>query len=269
MSMPQTDFDVVPAPAKRGRKLGGRNKPNHRAGRPRKPPEQFAPSVWENGRAEISVLEKHFTEALAKNSSHCAIAFAIRDAVPDARHIAVDLQTIRWTNPKRGVRYCFLTPAAAQHNVIIPFDQGDREACKPVTFRMKPAFITRSGAKRTHTPEPEQLRGTGLKVADEQPHLPPNRASGEAVRAFVSEVIGGPVEAPPDWQERNRARSAQIVNGSEAEAHEASKKRKPRQKRARISQTKPDGTIPVTLGGKLPPHSVLSRREFGLRQLRK
>jgi hypothetical protein len=130
-----------------------------------------------------------------------------------------------------------LTPAVAQHSVIIPFDQGDKEACKPVTFRMKPAFITRTGAKRNHTPEPEQLKGTGLRVADEQPHIPPpNRAS-------------------PDWQERNKARSAQIINGSEAEAKPV---RKPRVARAKVSATKPDGSIPVTLGGKLPPVSVLS-----------
>ena len=77
------------------------------------------------------------------------------------------------------------------------------------------------------------------------------------------------MEAPPDWQERNKARSAQIVNGSEAEAHKEPKQRKPRQPRAKISQTKLDGSIPTTLGGKLPPVSVLSRREFGLRALRR
>jgi hypothetical protein len=36
-----------------------------------------------------------------------------------------------------------------------------------------------------------------------------------------------------------------------------------------ISATKLDGSIPTTLGGKLPPVSVLSRREFGLRALRR
>jgi hypothetical protein len=33
-------------------------------------------------------------------------------------------------------------------------------------------------------------------------------------------------------------------------------KRKPRVARAKISATKPDGTVPTTLGGKLPPVSV-------------
>jgi hypothetical protein len=105
------------------------------------------------------------------------------------------------------------------------------------------------------------LKDVGLRVAKDQPHLPPNRASPEAV--------GEPVLEPPDWQERNKARSAKIVNGSDAEAPQEPTARKPRQPRAKISATKPDGTIPVTLGGKLPPVSVLSRREFGLRALRR
>jgi len=45
-------------------------------------------------------------------------------------------------------------------------------------------------------------------------------------------------------------------------------KPEPRKRRA-ISATKPDGSIPVTLGGKLPPVSVLARREFGLRASRR
>ena len=208
---------------RRGRPAGSRNKPGHHAGRPKNPREEFAPSVWEHGRCEISVEQKHLDEALRANSSHCAIAFAIRDAIPDATFIAVDLQTIRWSNPKRGVRYCFLTPTVAQHDVISPFDQG--EECKPVTFKMKPAFITRIGAKRNHTPEPEQLKGTGLKVADEP--------APEPERPLIPYA------------------------GKE-----------PRKRRA-ISATKPDGSIPVTLGGKLPPVSVLARREFGLRALRR
>jgi hypothetical protein len=38
--------------------------------------------------------------------------------------------------------------------------------------------------------------------------------------------------------------------------------------RAMVSSAK-KGDVPVTLGGKLPPVSILSRREFGLRVLRR
>jgi hypothetical protein len=215
-------------------------------------------SIWEGGRAKISVLDKHFAEALAKNSSHCALAFAVRDAVPHARHISVDLQTIRWTDTERGVRYCFLTPAIAQQDVIIPFDQGERDKLKPVTFSMKPAFVTRTGKKRTHTPDNDQLKDAKLKVAEEQPHLPvvSGRDNGAA-----------PVEGPPEAVGNPPVRPLVPYAGKEPP-----KKRgpyKPRQPRAMISATKPDGTIPTTLGGKLPPVSVLARREFGLRAVRR
>jgi hypothetical protein len=154
---------------------------------------------------------------------------AIAAAVPHARRIAVDLQTIRWTDKKRGVRYVFLTPHVAQTDVIIPFDQG--ETCKPVTFKMRPAWISRVGAKRNHTPEPEQLKGTGLKVAEDS-------VPGRKLIPYA---------------------------GKEPE-----KRGRPKRERQRkISETKLDGTIPVTLGGKLPPRSVLARREFGLRAVRR
>jgi hypothetical protein len=244
-----------------GRKLGGHNKPGHRAGRPRKPAEEFHPSIWESGRARISVLQKHIDEAMEKNSSHCAIAFAVRDAVPHARFISVDLQTIRWTDSRRNVRYCFLTPAAAQQDVIIPFDQGEREKCKPVTFSMKPAFVTRTGKKRTHTPDNDQLKDAKLKVADEQPHIPSER-EGALVESWKpkSAQVGarGALIAPPEL-------IAQPEGGMPEP--KPKQKRQPRMPRARISETKLDGSVPVTLGGKLPPVSVLARREFGLRVL--
>jgi hypothetical protein len=238
MSMPQEIEHIE----RRGRKLGGKNKPGHHAGRPRKEPEKFHESIWEHGKAEISVLEKHFTEALAKNSSHCAIAFAIRDAVPSARRISVDLQTIRWTDTKKGVRFVFLTPSLAQTEVIIPFDQG--EECKPVTFRMRPAWVVRAGARyQRHTPEPDQLKGTGLKVAEEQPHIGADNS--------------------PNGSDEDCAPDRKLI------PYAGKEQPKPRQRRTMISATKPDGTIPVTLGGKLPPRSVLARREYGMRVLKK
>jgi hypothetical protein len=229
---PKQSRRVIGSRSRRGRPRGSKDSKPRRTEHPR---EKFAPSVWESGRAEISVEQQHIDEALRANSSHCAIAMAIATAIPHAQRIAVDLQTIRWTDKKRGVRYVFLTPHVAQTEVIIPFDQG--ETCKPVTFKMRPAWISRVGAKRNHTPEPEQLKGTGLKVAEEQPHIPE--------------------EAPSESPDRPLIPYA----GKEP--------RKPRQPRAMISATKPDGSIPVTLGGKLPPRSVLARREYGMRVLKK
>ena len=80
-----------------------------------------------------------------------------------------------------------------------------------------------------------------MKLAKEQPHVPAN------------------------WQERHKAASVVVVNGGEAEVKPPRKKRQPR---ALISSVK-NGEVPVQLGGRPFPVSILSRREFGLRALRR
>ena len=71
-------------------------------------------------------------------------AMAIAEAIPDARHICVDLQTIRFT--RKGLRYLFLMLHLCQDN-IIAFDQA--QPVKPFVLKMRPAIIAKSGKKRT------------------------------------------------------------------------------------------------------------------------
>src|SRR5262245_53549082 len=61
------------------------------------------------------------------------VADAIKEAFPNAIRIRVDMQTIRWTDPVRKLRYIHLTPARAQQYVI-NFDAGD--TIKPFRFRL-------------------------------------------------------------------------------------------------------------------------------------
>jgi hypothetical protein len=253
------------------------------AGRPRKyPKDVFAPSIWEHGKATICVLRRHIEDAMLANSSHCAIAMAIAEAVPDARYIAVDLQTIRWTDPKKKVRYCFLTPSIAQHQIIIPFDQGERDKCVETTFRMKPAFVTRSGPRRTHTPDPEQLKDAKLRVAKEQLHIPASESfhplDKDPPPHIPAPSAANETNATPAHESRLAdlmKADAPVIEKRESDLDKAEMKseppppRKPRVARVKISATKPDGTIPTTLGGRLPPLSVLARREFGLRALKR
>jgi hypothetical protein len=95
------------------------------------------------------------------------------------------------------------------------------------------------------TPTKQQLRGSGLKVADSQPHV------------------------PATWQERQLAASALIADGvPPGQKRVAEVPRKPRQPRALVSSVK-NGEVPVQLGGRPPPVSILSRREFGMRAIRR
>jgi hypothetical protein len=91
----------------------------------------------------------------------------------------------------------------------------------------------------------------------------------EAQRSLSALVARGrkPADGPRCW------RCTQSLLGLQEHAEASGGRprpapRKPRVARAKVSAAS-KGVIPVTLGGKLPPVSVLSRREFGLRALRR
>jgi hypothetical protein len=182
------------------------------------------------------------------------VALAVQEKIPDARHIAVDLQTIRFT--RKGLRYCFLTPHAAQ-DIIVATDQGRRDQLKPAVLRLRPAIISKVGKKRNHTPTDSELRGSGLTINKTQLHLDepdmkPQRLTQDGQRNLDVDRLDGPAAPAPD------------LHNSQGIAPPQRK----RQARAMVS-TAHKGTIPTTLGGRLPPVSILARREFGLRQLRR
>jgi hypothetical protein len=205
---------------KRGRKKGGHNKPGHKAGRPKKPPEEFAESIWQNGRRRIQVTDTHIAESLQRSSSACAIAEALKQQIPNAIYVCVDLACIRWTDKVKNLRYLALTPTCAQE-LIVNFDQGLREKLQPISFDLRPVLIARSGQRRRQVPDGGELRGSGI--------------------------------SPP-------ARKLVAYAGKETA-----------RERRELSKAKPDGTIPVVLGGRMPPISALpgNRRSFGLRQARR
>ena len=157
--------------------------------------------------------------------------------------------------PRKGLRYVFLTPHVAQDR-IIQFDQGQRDQIQPFTLPMRPAQISRAGKKRRETPSNQELRGSGLTVNKEQPHLdapePEPFVHHEQTQLSQRFTASGERNLDPD-------RSDGLV-----EPPPESK----RGRRRKVS-TAAKGSIPTTLGGKLPPISILNRREFGLRQLRR
>jgi hypothetical protein len=61
--------------------------------------------------------------AIQANSGGCLIADAIREQHPQFTGIVVDMATVRISDRKAGLRYVYLTPAAAQH-CLLSFDQG-------------------------------------------------------------------------------------------------------------------------------------------------
>jgi hypothetical protein len=98
--------------------------------------EPKAPTVQRAKGVRIDVSQETIDQATRADSSHCMIADAIKEQVPGATTVSVDLQTIRWSDRKKGVRYVYLTPAEAQV-ALIKFDQGVEQA--PFTFRLRPS----------------------------------------------------------------------------------------------------------------------------------
>jgi len=74
-------------------------------------------------RLKLEITSELIQDAVPRDSSHCLWAEAVKAAFPDASRISVDLQTIRFTDPKKGLRHTYLTPRTCQI-ALVQFDQG-------------------------------------------------------------------------------------------------------------------------------------------------
>lgn len=106
--------------------------------------EQSEPKL---GRVAVSVTAELIEGAIPMDSSHCMIADAIKKAVPLAKAVSVDLASIRWTDPRAGKRYLYLTPPSVQA-ALIRFDNGQKP--EPFRFTLRnPAQVVTSGTEGT------------------------------------------------------------------------------------------------------------------------
>lgn len=83
-------------------------------------------------RVKLNVTQEIIDEAVQANSSHCVYAEAIKAAVPGAKRIAVDIQTMRFTLGDE--RLIYLTPRTAQED-IVNFDQGEKPPPRSLELR--------------------------------------------------------------------------------------------------------------------------------------
>jgi len=90
----------------------------------------------------LEITEDIIASAEKRHSGHCMIAETVKNAVPDASYISVDLATTSFTILKDGLRYTYLTPAPAQA-ALVNFDQGNHT--EPFTVRLKKGVATTSG----------------------------------------------------------------------------------------------------------------------------
>ena len=108
-------------------------------------------------RIKVQVKQETITKAITADSSKCWIAESIKEEVPTATHVAVDLATTRFTDPAKGLRYVYLTPYSAQL-ALLEFDEGTPPS--PFSFILKNAHVTRAGTVlppvKTKADQPER-----------------------------------------------------------------------------------------------------------------
>jgi hypothetical protein len=112
--------------------------PETRSARRRQPPKQTAVSVSAEAIAAVTA---------GGIAAERIVAAAIWSALPEVRNIAVDLGTIRWTEPKTGRRVTFATPLAVR-DALLAFAGGAAPA--PFRFTLGRAL----GAARPVRPVP-------------------------------------------------------------------------------------------------------------------
>jgi hypothetical protein len=228
-------------------------------------------NLWDGSRIKIPVEQRHIDRALERASSHCVIAEAIQEAIPDATFVSVDLQSVRWT--RKGLRYVCLTPYAAR-DLIIAFDQGERDKLVPCVLSMRPAQISRAGKRTRQTPSNDELRGTGLTVSKKQIHIsePKRRCSSGQLFQGAGPPPSTKMESKAELRHQLElacANTARLANGEALEPTATHVAVEPKRVARALVSRATKGSVPVTLGGRLPPVSILSRREFGLRQIRR
>lgn len=136
----------------------------------------------------VKITADVIEESIPRDSRHCMIADAIKQCYPKAAKVSVDLATIRFTDPDKGLRYTFLTPRVAQAH-LVKFDQGVKP--EPFEFRLRGAQVTRAGNKRAIkalTPEQQQQRSEAGKKLNEV--LKKTRMTKNTDRS-VSQRVGG------------------------------------------------------------------------------
>jgi len=132
---------------------------------------------------KVVVTQEIIDSACRADVTRCMIAEAVKDAVPDAKNVLVDLTSIRWSDPEKGLRYVYIMPPLPQ-TALIRFDKGEK--IPPFSFRLRNAHISsmmiggRGNEKRAHNLGPRR-------------HV---RTAKEVKEGAVGDVIGGTRRVP-------------------------------------------------------------------------
>jgi hypothetical protein len=191
-------------------------------------------------RVNLAITPELIADAIAEDSSHCMIAESVKVALPHVRHVSVDIQTIRFSDPQDRVRYVYLTPRLGQ-TALVRFDAG--EEIEPFTMQLRDPHITPMNAPRSQRKPPAV------------PRTEHDRQVADAKRALLA-----------DARERKARVQAPIGRGGTSPKMVAGSKPGPKgggQALPRLEGGNPPPTAALASGdGRIPPSR---RREYGMR----
>ena len=211
--------------------------PKKRGGTPRSRPR--APRVT------VTIDRETIESSVRRDSRHCMIAEALKQAMPSMTSVTVDLASIRFTDPARRLRFVYITPRPAQI-ALIDFDRGVMP--KPFSVVLKqPGHITRNRGPDERTPSDEARQKRRRERANER------RA---AAKRIYAQDDTQPFKPPRDYA-RQVVAAMDDPNALLGPA---------------VALELPDGgetSTPIFVGGSPPRHrgNVQRTRVFGLKDL--
>jgi hypothetical protein len=131
-------------------------------------------------RMKLTITSANIEGSIRNDANHCMIATAIKEKIPTARWVFVDLQKIRWTDRAAGQQFVCMTPLPAKR-ALLAFDKGadvkpfhftmPAPQTKPIRHRKRKAkAVTKTGkAKKVYkktkvAPERVAVRRHGLRM---------------------------------------------------------------------------------------------------------
>jgi hypothetical protein len=130
----------------------------------------------------IKVGNEHIENAIKKDSHKCMIADAIHKAIPYARYIMVDTQSIRFSDLDAGQRYIYLTPPEAQKN-ILKFDRG--ETVRPFEINLNRRVTRQMRVRQADMVGKKRKKRVRSKTKSKR--VMPSREREFGLRKFVDE----------------------------------------------------------------------------------
>lgn len=178
----------------------------------------------------ISISQERIATAVQRDSSHCMVAEAIKEARPELTNVDVALDSIRFTDKAKNLRYVYLTPREAQIG-LINFDRGVMP--KPFSFLLTRAVIVTRSHRKSREPLPrgpaelerkriarQDRRAANAAIAQDEPFRPSADRVADTLRALEDpdERLGPAVAIPPatnGMTSQRGSRSPVIVGGSQ------------------------------------------------------